>query len=123
MRAGTIEALGAHLRRRTPTGEAFQVEADPAKWLLVTLDGPKHEPFLADALEAGYVWDEHMVSVGNKQIRKPKKDGWFEHGMNCLEYLELTFGASTPTAEAKARRRQRQPGPSMPTGPTGYLAS
>ncbi len=123
VRAGCIEAIGAHLRRRTPIGEAFQVEADPAKWLLVTLDGPKHEPFLADALEAGYVWDEHMVSVGNKQIRKPKKDGWFEHGMNCLEYLELTFGASQPTAEARAKRRQRQTGAHLPTGPTGYLAS
>jgi len=62
-------------------------------------------PFLVDALEAGYVWDEHMVSVGNKQIRRPKKDGWFEHGMNCLEYLELTFGADRPTEEAKAAKR------------------
>jgi hypothetical protein len=25
------------------------------------------------------VWDEHFVSVGSKQIRKPKKDGWFGH--------------------------------------------
>jgi len=49
--------------------------------------------FLADAFEAGYVWDEHMVSVGNKQVRKPKKDGWYEHGMNCSEYLELNFGS------------------------------
>jgi hypothetical protein len=30
-----------------------------------------------------------MASVGSKQMRKPKKDGWFEHGMNCAEYLEL----------------------------------
>jgi hypothetical protein len=84
VRAGCIEALGAHLRRRTPEGEAFQLESDPARWLLISLQGPKAEPFLADALEAGYVWDEHLVSVGNKPIRKPKKDGWFEHGMNCF---------------------------------------
>jgi hypothetical protein len=105
VRAGTIESIGAHMRRRTPIGEAFQVESDPTRWLLVNLDGPKPEPFVADALEAGYVWDDHMVSVGNKQIRKPKKDGWFEHGMNCLEYLELTFGADHLTAEAMALRR------------------
>lgn len=104
VRAGTIEAIGAHMRRRTPSGEAFQVESDPERWLLVNLDGPKAEPFLADALEAGYVWDEHMVSVGNKQIRKPKKDGWFEHGMNCLEYLELNYGANRETDAAKAQR-------------------
>ena len=45
---------------------------------------------------AGYVWDVHMVSVGSKQMRKPKKDGWFEHGMNCAEYLELNFGSAPP---------------------------
>jgi hypothetical protein len=99
VRAGVIEAIGAHMRQRTPTGEAFQVSNDPDRWQLVDQNGPHAEPFMADALEAGYVWDEHMVSVGNKQIRKPKKDGWFEHGMNCLEYLELTFGANRATDE------------------------
>ena len=34
-----------------------------------------------------------MVSVGNKQVRKAKKDSWYEHGQNCAEYLELTFGS------------------------------
>ena len=111
VRAGVIETLAGHMRRRTPDGEAFGVSSDPAHWVLVDAHGPKHEPFLADALEAGYVWDEHMVSVGNKQVRKPKKDGWFEHGMNCLEYLELTFGADRPTDEAKAlaAKPRRQP--------------
>ena len=97
VRAATIEAVAAHMRRRTPSGEAFQVSNDPERWLLINLSGPTHEPFLADALEAGYVWDEHLVSVGNKQIRKPKKDGWFEHGMNCTEYLELTYGGVRAT--------------------------
>ncbi len=101
----TIDTIAAHMRRRNPGGESFQVEADPAKWLLVNLDGPTTEPFVADALEAGYVWDEHMVSVGNKQVRKPKKDGWFEHGMNCLEYLELNFGATRATEEQRERKQ------------------
>jgi hypothetical protein len=34
-----------------------------------------------------------MVSVGNKQVRKPKADGWFEHGQVCCQYLELNFGS------------------------------
>lgn len=111
VRAGAIEAIGAHMRRRTPSGEAFRVEQDADRWLLVDLSGPRCEPFVADALEAGYVWDEHVVSVGNKQIRKPKKDGWFEHGMNCAEYLELTFGANRPTQEARDRQPQAPPQP------------
>ena len=108
VRAGIIEALGAHMRRRTPSGEAFQITNDPDRWLLVDQSGPKYEPFVADAFEAGYVWDEHMVSVGNKQIRKPKKDGWFEHGMNATEYLELTFGADRVTEAAEAERKRNK---------------
>jgi len=64
-------------------------------------------PFVADALQAGYVWDAHYVSVGNKQMRKPKKDGWFEHGMNCLEYGEHNFGGVQPTIEQSMRRAAR----------------
>jgi hypothetical protein len=37
------------------------------------------------------VWDEHFVSVGSKQIRKPKKDGWFEHGQNCQRIPRAQF--------------------------------
>jgi hypothetical protein len=71
-----------------PKGEAFGV--DDSRWLLVDANGRTSQwKFVADGLEAGYVWDVHMVSVGSKQIRKPKKDGWYEHGQNCLEYLEL----------------------------------
>lgn len=127
VRLGAIEAISAHMRRRTGSGEAFLVEADPEKWLRVSLDGRVCDPFLADALEAGYVWDVHMVSVGNKQIRKPKKDGWFEHGMNTMEYLELTFGANQPTREADAkkqaerdRRRLMTPSQHTPRGPRAW---
>lgn len=125
VRVGTIEAIAAHMRRRTATGEAFLVEADPEKWQRVGINGEHTDFFVADALEAGYVWDEHMVSVGNKQIRKPKKDGWFEHGMNCTEYLELTFGADRPTEEAKRKRAAERPRATpmrMPNGPDGWLA-
>ena len=60
--------------------------------------------FVADALEAGYVWDTHLISVGNKQVRRPKKDGWYEHGMNCLEYVEHNFGGAQPTLEQTTKR-------------------
>lgn len=120
VRSAAIESLSAHMRRRTPAGEAFAVESDPQRWLLVTVSGATAEPFLADGFEAGYVWDEHMVSVGNKQIRKPKKDGWFEHGQNCAEYLEITYGAERPTQEVLERAQASQSAPPYrPDSPWG----
>ena len=75
--------------------------------------------FLADGFEAGYVWDEHFVSVGSKQIRKPKKDGWFEHGQNCHEYLELNFGL----APYKPKRAVTvAPPPEVLPGDHGWMA-
>ena len=111
VRLAMVERLGAYMRKRTPQGEAFAVEDSPQRWLLVTPDQVKSWPFLSDGLEAGYVWDEHYVSVGSKQMRKPKKDGWYEHGQNCLEYLELNFGGAQPTqtqVERHAARAQAQ---------------
>jgi hypothetical protein len=115
VRFAMIERIGAYMRKRTPRGEAFGIESDPSKWLLVSQDAVKSWPFLADGLEAGYVWDEHFVSVGSKQVRKAKKDGWYEHGQNCIEYGELNFGGAQPTqrqveqhaARAEAARLKR----------------
>jgi len=107
IRLAMVERLAAYMRKRTPRGEAFAVCEDPERWILVTPDTSRSWPFLADGLEAGYVWDEHMVSVGSKQMRKPKKDGWYEHGQNCLEYLELNFGGAQPTVEQAAKRAGR----------------
>ena len=123
VRAATIESIGALMRRRGLTGECFQVESASDRWLRVGIKGTHVDTFVTDALEAGYVWDEHMVSVGNKQIRKPKKDGWFEHGMNCLEYLELNFGADHLTAEGLARRRAQRPTQPLPraSGPNAWM--
>jgi hypothetical protein len=83
---------------------------DPERWLTISERATTPDRFLADGFEAGYVWDEHLVSVGNKQVRKPKKDGWYEHGQNCAEYLELNFGAEPPAPP----REQGYTGASMP---------
>jgi len=63
-----------------------------------------------------------MVSVGSKQMRKPKKDGWFEHGMNCLEYLELTYGADKQTKEQEEAEKKRRPVMPPVTMPTHWSA-
>lgn len=115
VRLAMVERIAGYMRRRTPQGEAFGVEAHLQRWLLISPDTVKAWPFLADGFEAGYVWDEHMVSVGSKPIRKPKKDGWYEHGQNATEYLELNFGGAQPTqqqiersASARHKRTLRQ---------------
>ena len=92
VRLAMIERMAGQMRQRTPEGERFQV--NDTHWLRVSKDAVVEDRFLANAYEAGYVWDVHMVSVGSKQMRKPKKDGWFEHGMNCAEYLEQNFGSA-----------------------------
>ena len=104
VRDGMIQRLAGYMRRRSPMGEAFAINQAEDHWLRISPEGVVPMKFLTDGLEVGYVWDEHMVSVGSKQIRKPKKDGWYEHGMNCLEYLEHNFGGVQPTQEQAMRR-------------------
>lgn len=98
VRLAMVEQMAERMRKRDATGgEALAVHNGPT-WKRVSAQAAVDDRFLADGFEAGYVWDEHLVSVGNKQVRKPKKDGWFEHGMNVAEYLEVNFGVVKPKA-------------------------
>jgi len=111
IRLAMVERMAGQMRRRAADREeAFVINADPERWLTISTQSTASDKFLADGFEAGYVWDEHMVSVGNKQVRKPKKDGWYEHGQNCAEYLELNFGNEPP----KPKKAQAVSGPSFP---------
>lgn len=99
IRLAMVERMASQMRKRAADrSEAFVVNADPERWLTISEKATQFDRFLADGFEAGYVWDEHMVSVNNKQVRRPKKDGWYEHGQNCAEYLEANFGATPPKA-------------------------
>lgn len=102
VRLAMIERVAGHMRRRSPSGEAFGIDRE--RWVRVSATGVIPHRFVADGCEAGYVWDQHLISVGNKQMRRPKKDGWYEHGQNCLEYLEHNFGGVQPTVEQSMRR-------------------
>jgi len=118
VRLATVERIAAHMRRRAADrSEAFAINSDSERWLTISEKSTTPDRFLADGFEAGYVWDEHMVSVGNKQVRKPKKDGWYEHGQNCAEYLELNFGAQP----AKVKRRPASVA-NVPRGEHGWMA-
>lgn len=102
VRLAMVEQMAEQMRRRDATGqEAFAVHAGPT-WMRVSAQAAVADRFLADGFEAGYVWDEHLISVANKPMRKPKKDGWFEHGQNCAEYLEVNFGVTKPKAPPAA---------------------
>lgn len=104
VRGACIEKIGGYMHRRTVNGECFAVNDAPL-FLVLTPEQAMPEAFVADGLAGGYVWDDHMVSVGSKQMRRPKKDGYYEHGMNCLEYIELNFGAKLgPMSEDDKRR-------------------
>lgn len=91
VRRGCIERTAEYMRRRHATGECFAV--DDARWLVIGTTELRPTQFAAQALEAGYVWDERSrTTAGGKSIVVPLKDGWFEHVMNCAEYTELNFG-------------------------------
>lgn len=100
MRLAAIERMAATMRRRTADRQEAFVVSNADRWLRISEQATVADRFLADGFEAGYVWDEHFVSVGNKPVRKPKKDGWYEHGQNCAEYLELNFGIGAAEPEA-----------------------
>ncbi len=107
IRGAMIERLAGYMRQRTPQGEAFAVatnEPGDPRWVIASADAVEPSAFLADGFEAGYVWDAHMISVGSKQMRRPKKDGWYEHGQNCAEYLELSFGGAQPSQQQVERQ-------------------
>jgi Phage terminase large subunit len=90
VRLAMIEELARAMRARTPTGEGFGV--DDTRWLLVSARrGVQTWTFLSDALQSGYTWSEHTISVAHKPQRQPVKDGWYEHSCNDLEYLQLNF--------------------------------
>jgi hypothetical protein len=100
VRLACIERMAARMRKRAADRSEAFVISNSDRWLLVSSDGVKFERFLSDGFEAGYVWDVHMVSVDNKQVRRPKKDGFYEHGQNCAEYLELNFGGAPVVKKA-----------------------
>lgn len=102
-----IQHIAGYQRRLTKLGPAFLV--DPDRWLLMKPnEAPIPSTHFVDALEAGYVWDERVYTTTlSPNTRRPKKDGYYDHGMNTLEYLVLAYGPAQPTRvdHAKAERR------------------
>ena len=46
---------------------------------------------------AGDVWDSKSTrSATNPNTRRPLKDGYYDHGQDCVEYIALLFGPVSP---------------------------
>jgi hypothetical protein len=62
------------------------------------------------ALEAGYVWDPHFVSVSNKEVRQPREDDKFANAMHAIENIVLNFieGRESEMDKAIRERLDRQ---------------
>lgn len=105
VRLGLIESLSGYLRRRTTSGdESIAVNDDPSRWLIASHEGVKESAFLHIALEAGYVWDKHHVSVSSKEIKQPREDDKFANVMHCVENIILNFCAGKYTEEERSNR-------------------
>jgi hypothetical protein len=108
-RVALIERISkAMLTRAMDGGEGMRVASED-RWIRLSANGVVTHRMVADAFEFGYVWDKHMVSVGNKQMRKPMKDGWHEHPMNVVEYLEANFGSSPPKKRERPTSNRSAP--------------
>jgi hypothetical protein len=104
------QKAATYMRRRVNGEEAFLVDRE--RWVVAELQDERTDSFFIDALEAGYVLEDdarHSSKLGSFYV--PKKDGWFEHPMNCFEYglqahvHDLPMGDER-TAEAMLRHRQ-----------------
>ena len=106
VRLTMIEELAKAMRQRTSTGEAFGI--DDRRWLRVSSRRQVEPwPFLADAMESGWVWSDHFVSVNHKPMRQPLADGWYDHSMVCATYLQLNFSPRRTPAQAEPAAPRR----------------
>lgn len=102
-----VQTVAGYMRRRgVRGGEAFQ--CDRSHWQIVSAREARYASFFQDALEAGYVWDSRVRRTsGGKSVRTPLKDGYYEHGMNCLEYGVLNYGPGRQTGQEADRTVDR----------------
>lgn len=111
IRFQATQTIGAFMRR-------FALDGDPAfavhpRAILVDGQGlARPATFHSDGFEAGYVWDTRVLIGLSANIRRPKKDGYYDHFQNTGEYVALAFApGAQPTKDAAdkaARKAQRR---------------
>lgn len=103
-----IEEFAGYLRRRLIDGQAFAVNGDSARWLVASMDGVTQKPWMAYALEGGYVWSENEVSVSHDRLRRPKDDDDYANAMRCVENILLNFCVSQRSESDRDAQEIRQ---------------
>lgn len=103
VREAAIQSLAGYMSRRTGRLQAFAMNDDPTRWLMASPIVVKQTKLFTDGVESMYVWDEHLVSIGNKKVRQPKVYEW-DGPQRCLENILLNFCAGQETAQERERR-------------------
>jgi hypothetical protein len=117
VRVAMIEQIGALMRRRAGSGQAFLINSTPAQWLMASHALVKQTKLFVDGCEGSYVWDPNYVSVASKTVRQPLFDQWLDGWQRCLENIVLNFCAGQKTAQERiAQRRRVMPRGQKPPG-------
>jgi hypothetical protein len=109
VRESIIQHIAGLMRRRSPSGSALAINADPLRWLSVSSSVTKQSNWFIDGLEGSYVWDDNLVSVANKKVRQPKSDQWIDGWQRCFENITLNFCATAIEPEPEPERRPYHP--------------
>lgn len=100
-RKAANDLIATYMRRHVNGDEAFLV--DDQRWVIAELGDERSDSFCVDGLEVGYVLEadpRHSHTLGSYWV--PKKDGFYEHPMNCLEYGALAHVRDLPLAGQRA---------------------
>ncbi len=106
VRYQAIQNVSSYMRHIALDGRpAFQIRP---RDLVVTAGGAKPAAFVTDGLEAGYVWDTRQVIGSAATIRRPKKDGYYDHAQNGIEYAVLQYGQTMPTIDQVRKLKEKE---------------
>lgn len=98
VRLAMIENISGYLRRRNVKNqECLGINNAESRFIIASKDGQRLSPFVHHAHEGGYSWNEHFVSVGDKEVRQPREDDKFANIMHAIESIELNFLAGKKT--------------------------
>lgn len=127
MRMTAVDVLNKHLRQLYGPSVGAQFKADSNRperreWCIQQISGYmsriiERRPallihprcaILVDGFEAGYVFDDRkFVNSALPNVRKAKKDGYYDHLQNTAEYTMLNFGTGIVRVERPDDRPRR----------------
>jgi hypothetical protein len=125
VRAAAIQQTIGYLRRRAHDGgPVFRLHP---RFVVVAEGGRRDVPVLEQLFEGGYTYDPKRTYSGTqyKGLVPPRKDGYYEHPANALEYLVTVFApphaaelaglVRNPAADQRARKLLRARGIEEPS--------